>query len=606
MFRKKLLILLSFLCLNMIVVLTACTGGSNEDEKTPEPTEDPRIFRDELPRVEPREDQHITFKTIDDGFDVFAPLAGHWGYRYGPSILFYPDGTMDAWFATPGTSGEWDWFTYKHSDDRGATWSNEIVVLQPTPDSMDHYSVCDPGLIYFDGWYYLGYTSTIVSTNGGINNNIFVSRSKNPDGPFEKWNGSGWGGDPAPIIYFDEADSAWGAGEISFVELDGTLYCYYTWRCPDGDFTKVSIADSTSENWPETLEYKGIAYKYGPGQDSCDVFYVEDIGKFIALSTIHRFTTDSGIAIMESNDGINFTHIDTIRTGISKFCHNMGVSKRPNGHVQVKDDLIIGYAYSDGGQENWGKWATRFQKIKLEVYDGEAKQTDRDGKNVLRGDYFWEELPKEELWPIAIGTLPQKIEVHLKDGTYKVPAKWYDTYLRSHDIKDGDKVKFTDYDKEIVDFDGLTMTMKKVGKTNVTMHYEGRQITFKVYVRPDDFQIGMENPEIVSFTPVEEHITVYKKDYGVRHKKQIRGFVVFEDETWGEAYNDSTKAHPDYPPKVPREKYEMKFEVADTSVITVNNRGIITAKNVGTTTVKVTITGGHSFTVTVTVEEELP
>ena len=160
MFRKKLQILLSFLCLSMIVVLTACTGGSNEDEKTPEPTEDPRIFRDELPRVEPREDQHITFKTIDDGFDVFAPLAGYWGYRYGPSILFYPDGTMDAWFATPGTSGEWDWFTYKHSDDRGATWSNEIVVLQPTPIQWITIQ-CDPGLIYFDDGVTLLYISNV-------------------------------------------------------------------------------------------------------------------------------------------------------------------------------------------------------------------------------------------------------------------------------------------------------------------------------------------------------------------------------------------------------------------------------------------------------------
>ena len=53
--------------------------------------------------------------------------------------------------------------------------------------------------------------------------------------------------------------------------------------------------------------------------------------------------------------------VSTLRISIPsepniKFCHNMGVSKRPNS-MYSKDELIIGYAYSDGGQENWGKWA---------------------------------------------------------------------------------------------------------------------------------------------------------------------------------------------------------------------------------------------------------
>ena len=141
------------------------------------------LFEDTLPKVQGKADTHFTFRTEGTGFDVFAPLEGQWGYRYAPSIMYYPDGQMDAWFATPGTTGEWDWFTYKHSDDAGKTWSEEKVCLQPTPDSMDHFSVCDPGAIYFGGYYYLGYTSTIVNINGGVNNNVFVARSRRPEGP---------------------------------------------------------------------------------------------------------------------------------------------------------------------------------------------------------------------------------------------------------------------------------------------------------------------------------------------------------------------------------------------------------------------------------------
>jgi hypothetical protein len=95
------------------------------------------------------------------------------------------------------------------------------------------------------------------------------------------------------------------------------------------------------------------------------------------------------------------------------------------------------------------------------------------------------------------------------------------------------------------------------------------------------------------------------KDGGKKHKVQIRAYVEFEDDTWGEAYNDKTKAHKDYPAMVDAgiEKYAMTYEVADESIIKVNKSGIITPQAVGTTTVTVTIGGDKSFTVTVTVEE---
>lgn len=583
----------------------ACDSGS-DDGGTEE--EKQRVFTDELERVEPDENLHFTMAAVGDGFDVFAPVENEWGYRYGPSILYYPDGSVDAWFATPGTLGEWDWFTYKHSEDGGKTWSQEKVVLQPTPDSMDHYSVCDPGVIYFGGYFYIGYTSTIVSTNGGINNNCFVARSKNPDGPYEKWNGSGWGGDPQPIVYYNESDTSWGAGELSFVELDGTLYCYYTWTCPDGEYEMVATADSTDENWPATMEYRGVAYKKGSGQDSCDVVYVEDYGKFLAFSTYNRFTESSGIAVMESNDGITFEQVAVIRTGISQYCHNMGISKRPNGHIQMDDEIsFIGYAYSSGGPDSgyWGKWATRFQDIDLSVYEGEIKDTDRGGKGVLRSDYFWP-LPEEsELWTVGVGTLPHKIEFCIDDGAYDLDLYWYDTRLQTHQITSADGVEFSGYDQNIIEFDGLRIVAKSVGKTNVTVTYDGCSVEFKVYVRESGFQINKIDPAISTFRPVQENMVVYKDEaYGARHRQQIRGYVIFEDETWGEAYNDRTSQHPDYPAMVPAETYEMEFEVADTSILRVDRKGIILPKKAGSTTVTVTITGGHSFTVNVTVLDE--
>ena len=592
-------------CVLVFSVIFGSSCNSDESDKPAGPTKEIN-FTDELPRVQADENVHFTMETVDEGYDIFAPVGSRGGYRYGPSIIYYPDGSIDAWFATPGTLGEWDWFTYKHSEDGGKTWSPEKVVLQPTPDSMDHYSVCDPAVIFFNGYYYLGYTSTIVSTNGGINNNAFVARSKNPDGPFEKWNGSGWGGDPKPIVYYDEADTGWGAGELSFVELDGKLFCYYTWTCPDGNYTMVSTADSTNENWPSTMKYEGMAYQKAADQDSCDVVYVEDYGKFLAFSTYNRFSTNSGIAIFESNDGISFEKVAVIRTGISQFCHNMGISKRPNGHIQMDDSVcFIGYAYASGGSGSgyWGKWATRFQNIKLSTYEGKIQNTDKGGKPTLRKDYEWPEYTEDQLWTVGIGTLPHVVEFFIDQKEYDLPLYWYDTYLKTHQITSAKGVKFSNYDKSIISFDGLTIKAKKVGKTNVTVTYDGCSVEFKVYVRDSSFPKDKQNPEIISFKPVQEEITIYKgKAFGAHHRKQIRGFVIFENETWGEAYNDSNKLHPDYPAKIPMEKYKLNYEVADSDIVRVSNTGVLTPKNAGTTTVTVKL-GKLSFDVTVNVVE---
>ena len=83
----------------------------------------------------------------------------------------------------------------------------------------------------------------------------------------------------------------------------------------------------------------------------------------------------------------------------------MGISKRSDGHIQMNDDIcFIGYAYSSGGPDSgfWGKWATRFQKIKLSTYEGDIKDTDKGGKGTLITDYAREPYKESELWTVGI------------------------------------------------------------------------------------------------------------------------------------------------------------------------------------------------------------
>ena len=308
-------------------------------------------------------DSYVTLEIKDEGYDIYVPKGK--GYRYGPSIIYYDDGTMDAWFASEGNSSTiWDLVTYRHFD--GKQWSEEEIVLKPTKKSLDHYSVCDPGVIYFDGYYYIGYTSTTNSTNGGVENNVFVARSKKPNGEYEKWNGEGWGVKPRPIIEYTNDDLQWGIGEPSFVIKDDKLYCYYTLICEEGSFTKLMTAD-LCENWPETLVDNGIVFIRKNAQGSFDIVYDDITEKFFAFGIENNFNSKSCIALYESEDGFKFEQTDSIN-GIEEYAHNLGISKKFNGHIDFNDDLIVGYAYSKDSKNIWGKWATKFQTVKLK-YD---------------------------------------------------------------------------------------------------------------------------------------------------------------------------------------------------------------------------------------------
>jgi hypothetical protein len=290
-------------------------------------------------------------------------------YRYGPSIIINPDKSIDIWFASTGIPEQWDWIRHRHSIDGGKSWGEEVIVLQPTPNSPDRMSVCDPGVIKFGGYYYLGVTA--VYDKQGKGNAVFVARSAFPSGPFEKWTGQRWGGIPKPIIEFTGSGDAWGAGEPSFVLKDDSLYIYYTWIDLSMDKhvidqTRVAIAPADPENWPARLKLRGLAYNREKGEDSADVKYIDDFGKFIAIATAERFTPAGYIIYRESRDGIHFGKPQKLKNGIQTGCHNAGISGTPDGHIDLKENNFISYAYQD---ENgaWARWDTFLNPITIEL-----------------------------------------------------------------------------------------------------------------------------------------------------------------------------------------------------------------------------------------------
>lgn len=576
-YYKRLLIGVGALLL--VFILIAVTRQNDPDVKVINFSNGISFFFKKEPKREfTKVDSHVSLEVVDEGYNIYVPTSGSAGYQYGPSILMNDDGSLDAWFSSPGNnSSEWDWIIYRHSDD-GINWSNDKVVLQPTGDSYDHYSVCDPGVIYFNGYYYLGYTSTLVATDNGINNNVYVARSENPDGPYEKWNGEGWGGSPKPIIYYDESNDQWGAGEVSFVIKDDILYCYYSWHCEHGTYTKVSIAPLT-ENWPSELNYQGIACEYEYGQDSCDVVYVEEANKFVSFAISDRFSKNSGIVIYESEDGVDFYMTDIIHTNVASYAHNMGITKRLDGHIKQNDEISVAYAYSNR-KKSTGIWATRFQNANLIVYQSkQPEQKDKGGDSIVYDDCY---SRKANNYIIGISAEPRTINIEVGSSKYINTF----AYRRSRSKVSADDLVY-EYDDEYVEINGDKLTALKVGQSEVVIYYDDFYTTLTVNIHKENYLNDPEINYIDEFEPVEDNIVLHLNDDNY-HTVQIRTFIKFRDGSWGEAYNDFTSKHPRYKAMIPAEEYYIKYDVDDDSIIDIDEEsGIIEAKNIGETYVHV-------------------
>ena len=485
-------------------------GVSNEPEEPSEETGDEpeREAGDETYDGNPA-DKHVRLRLDGEGRDVFALWgSGKPDYRYGPSIIRNEDGSVDAWFASPGDGKkEYDWITYRHSEDGGETWGDEKVVLSPTPQTADLQSVCDPDVFYYDGYYYMGYTGTI--NKDGLCNNLFLARSQNPDGPYEKWNGKGWGGNPVPVVYFQGIDIGWGVGEPSFVVVSDRLYIYTTLDTFSEVFgwvraTRVHTADPGDELWPAKLNYEGVSvyrndcidmngYTYADS-DSWDVAYLEDSGKFVALSTNRRFTEDSCLLYYESDDGVNFVRVSELNTGVISGCHNCGIMADKSGHIGAGMESVIGYAYSGVGQSRWGVWATRFVPVTIDYTDG--IDNSEDGQDNLKQRIEIDEslLSDEPVMLITDRlTYSAAVDEPVSIGYYLMNTR------RQKSGISADKIRIEKYDSDILELnENNRLVPVREGVTTVGVEYKGLRRDICIRVLP----AGCDESHIRTFYPV--------------------------------------------------------------------------------------------------------
>lgn len=542
-------------------------------------------------------DKHVKLTLSDSGYDVFAPRDdGEQDYRYSPSIMLDENGYIDAWFASPGDGeDEYDWVTYRHSEDGGNTWSDEKVVLSPTPNTPDSLSVCDPDVFFYGGYYYLGYTSTINKNEKGLCNSVFLARSQNPDGPYEKWNGSGFGGAPVPIVYFNGLELGWGCGEPSFVVIDDTLYMYSTRDSFTPDFkrlrvTQIRTADLKDEEWPGKLKLEGdISVTSDPSDegyvyddaDSWDVAYLDESHKFIAVCTNRRFKDDSCLLYYESDDGINFERVSEINKNVMAGCHNCGIMADGNAHIGRNDPKLIGYAYAGSDNSKWGVWAARFAPFRIE-YTDEPDRSDDGGENLKEPLEFKTDI--SDAAPIMLRTDKLIYTCMAGDGAFSIGYYLRDNYRNEWFIGRSD-ITIEKYDSSVVSVNSLNeITPKAEGMSIVTIEHNGlrRDICLCVMSSPD-----YNAKKLRGFFPIVERYEIGVKEPFI---VKIRPMAVFEGWEMHELTNMEIL------------NYGVSFRSSDNSVCRVSGDGTVTSVSAGEALVTVRSGSGIEDKVMITVK----
>ena len=531
------------------------------------------------------EESESIFKCANEGWDIYP--GG--GYRYGPCMIINEDGTIDAWLASnSGVKGEVDWGKYRRSYDHGVTWTQDTGAVRPTSAAEDWNWSCDPGVIKIGDYYYAAYTT--ILWHDGLDNNLFIARSRTPQGAFvEKWTGAGWGyDDPKPVVTYDGVKSNWGCGEGAMVEVDGTLYLYVSWNDNTGDYTKVYTADATNENWPATLEYRGIAYKHLGAEDSADVKYVDAYHSFISVATASRFSPNCFVHVMTSYDGVYFRQESVLRHAtksslIQTNIHNMGITGDARGHIDIfGTQHYIGYAYQPAGFD-WANWPTRLTPI---VFVGTDAYSDPSNviKNTKSAQNNTDKTNTPAVTQIRAESIAggRNIDVKTQGKAYKFVI-YYNT--KNGQQKDLAAAEYANveyiYDETKLSVDPENHSVTLLSDEVERLYLKYSDLVCELAVVPAYLDVSKP----VEFYPEAEVVTFY-----LRNEIKQPAFIARSARNqylmlWGNksSYTDTTQN--DIPKAL--QKWDQKVELSgwDESIISVDADGKITAKGVGETTI---------------------
>ena len=287
-------------------------------------------------------------------------------YAYAPSIIV-KDGIYHVFFCSMAVLiPTWDAIRYTTSTD-GKTWSSPQIMVLPSWENGMDMAACDPSLVFYQGFYYLYYSSAMTTAPNVFQTIIEVARSVNIDGPYLTYTQRGtWESgppDPQIIIYPMQIHTTdppgYGAGQTSVIVQNGKLLMWYT---DDSLFVngqpnlQTFMLESTD---PVTWTPAPSHATNSTNQGSVDIKYEPSHGQFVMVGIENQFQSNAYLTFEVSSDGMNWSMPQTAipPSEFAVYTHNAGMAGDETGNIVAPHTLVgFGAPYNLSNVNNWGQW----------------------------------------------------------------------------------------------------------------------------------------------------------------------------------------------------------------------------------------------------------
>ena len=284
-------------------------------------------------------------------------------YAYGPSII-RKDGVYHVFFCSVGAYPTWDFIRYVHSTD-GKNWSAPTIMLRSTGANGFDLAACDPSVVYYQGFYYMYYSSSYTTAPNLFQTVIQVARSSNIDGPYLTYTQRGtWEDTPIdpqiiikPLVTRTQDPTGYGAGQQTVLAHNGELFLWYTDDSidPNAGLRTFMLKSTDPITWTPSLTAEINVQE----AHSIDVKYDVAKDQYVMTRIINPHNSNSYLTRSFSSDGLSWGAFATIidADAFPDYANNVGAVGDEMGNAVPSQTLVaFGAPYGLSVYDNWGQW----------------------------------------------------------------------------------------------------------------------------------------------------------------------------------------------------------------------------------------------------------
>ena len=293
---------------------------------------------------------------------VDSDANGIW-YAYAPSIIL-KDGVYHVFFCSVGAVGSWDYIRYVTSSD-GKNWSSPTVVLRATAANGFDMAACDPSVVFYQGWYYMYYSSAYTTAPNLYQTVIQVARSSALTGPYLTYTQRGtWEDTPSdpemiikPLMLRNQDPVGYGAGQQTVLVRNGELLIWYTDDSldPDAGLRTYMLQSSDPVTWTPSQQ----AQINVVDAHSIDVKFDVAKNEYLMTRIINPHRAGAYLTRSFSSDGKIWEAFETLIDVdvFPDYANNVGVEGDETG-LAVPGPMLVGFGAPWDLRKNdiWGQW----------------------------------------------------------------------------------------------------------------------------------------------------------------------------------------------------------------------------------------------------------